>query len=119
MFRTLSGREVLARVRAEGCSARRGPIRVSFVANAAHGDDRAAQPTMAVAFSVPKRVGSAVVRNRVRRRLRPILRELATEHPTPVAAGHYLFGVHSSLAALSHRQLRTMIAELLQDLSRR
>lgn len=66
------------RVRREGRSVRSGPISVRFV-----DDDRVDPPR--VAFATPRKVGTAVMRNRVRRRLRAILR--ATE----LQPGLYLF----------------------------
>lgn len=39
-----------------------------------------------VAFAIGRRTGSAVVRNRIRRRLRPLLEELAAEGAVPPGA---------------------------------
>ena len=49
---------------------RRGPLRVSF---------RAAPGAARVHLAVPKSMGTAVVRNRARRRVRETLRELARD----------------------------------------
>lgn len=65
--------------------------------------DDAADPPR-VAFAIGRDVGSAVVRNRIRRRLRELLRQVNL--PT----GWYLIGVMS--AALSFEQLRTGVEGL-------
>jgi len=78
-----------------GRRVRRGPISVTFVAPHA-----SAPPTPPrVAFAVGKAAGGAVVRNRIRRRLRAALRELQLTGALP--AGSYLLGGGADLAHLS------------------
>ena len=89
--------------------ARRGPLRVSF--SAAPGATR-------VHLAVPKSVGTAVVRNRARRRVRETLRELARDEAVVLAAGEYRLGVSAPLERLSAAELRTMMSGLLRDLRR-
>ena len=85
-------------------SARRGPLRVSY--RAASGEPR-------VQFAVPKSVGTAVVRNRARRRVRETLRELARDGAVELGGGEYRLGISSSLEGLSAAELRTTLGELL------
>jgi ribonuclease P protein component len=59
--------------------------------------DPAVDPTPPrVAFAIGKSAGGAVVRNRIRRRLRAGLRELAAQGHLP--AGTYLLGASPALA---------------------
>jgi ribonuclease P protein component len=60
-----------------------------------------------VAYAVGRRVGGAVVRNRVRRRLRAVTTELAPSLPP----GAYLLGATREGAAVSYEELRRNVAE--------
>ena len=66
-------------------------------------------------FSVPKSVGTAVVRNRARRRVREALRELAGDGTIVLSDGEYRLGISSSLEGLSAAELRTTLGEMLGD----
>jgi len=66
-------------------------------------------PLTRFAFAVPKRVGGAVVRNRVRRRLREILRE------SPLLEGFdVVISVRPEAASASFEGLRLELATLLR-----
>ena len=52
------------------------------------GDD---DPTMRVGFTVTKKIGNAVVRNRMKRRLRALAREMLPDHGI-AGADHVLIG---------------------------
>ena len=86
---------------------RRGPLRVSF---------HAAPGVARVHLAVPKSVGTAVVRNRARRRVRETLRELARDEAVGLADGEYRLGVWAPLERLSAAELQAMMSELLKDL---
>lgn len=64
-------------------------------------------------FAVPKSVGTAVVRNRARRRVREALRELAGDGTIALRDGEYRLGISSSLEGLSAAELRETLGELL------
>lgn len=66
-------------------------------------------------FAVPKSIGKAVVRNRARRRLKAILRELSDEHPDLIVDGYYLFRVFADIERFSYTDLHSMVVELLVD----
>ena len=87
-------------------SVRRGPLRVSY---------RATPTDARVLFAVPKSVGTAVVRNRARRRVREALRELADDGTIVLAGGEYRLGISSSLEGLSAAELRAALGALLGD----
>ena len=68
-------------------------------------------PTAAIAWAVPRRVGTAVVRNRTRRRLRAVLLDAHRANPLP--AGAYVFHVDPAAAALPSSALAAAMSELL------
>ncbi len=73
--------------------------------------DSSAAPTAAIAWAIPRRVGSAVVRNQVRRRLRALV---AAEHRVaPLPAGAYVFHVEPPAAELSFASLSAAVHDLL------
>ena len=75
---------------------------VSFAADAS-------LPRPRVAFALSRRTGAAVMRNRTRRRLRALFRELAHD----LAPGRYLVGARASATAVSYRRARTELMRLL------
>jgi ribonuclease P protein component len=80
-----------------------GPVTVSFV------DGSPAEPPR-VAYSIGRKVGSAVERNRLRRRLRSIARELAPQ----LRPGAYLIGVAPQGAQLRFGELRTTVIRAIE-----
>ena len=73
-------------------------------------------PTMRVGFTVTKKIGGAVVRNRMKRRFRALARETLPEHGIP-GADHVLIGRaggierdYASLAAELKRALKKVAA---------
>jgi ribonuclease P protein component len=83
--------------------ARRGAVRVSAVFDEAVG-------LPCVAYAVGRHVGTAVIRNRIRRRLRAAVAEL------DLAPGAYLVVVDPSAARRSYAQLRADLAGALHAL---
>lgn len=84
---------------------RRGPLTVTWVPNGADEPPR-------VAYAIGKRVGGAVVRNRLRRRLRSIVAELAPQ----LGAGAYLIGAAPEAVPMTHGELQSKLSEALQAL---
>lgn len=66
-----------------------------------------------IAFSVPVRIGSAVVRNRTKRRIRAIIRQNGDR----TARGAYLIKVHSRLDELNYGELSTLVGRLMHESS--
>ena len=65
-----------------------------------------------VGFSVSKKVGVAVVRNRTKRRLRECIRPLLPE----MKKGYYVFVARPSAALADFRQLQSQVNTLLKRL---
>jgi ribonuclease P protein component len=84
-------------LRREGRRARHGPVTVTYVP-----DDAS---SARVAFAIGRKVGNAVVRNRVRRRLRAILRELDRSEGPGLVPGAYLVSVRPEAATLPYQRL--------------
>jgi len=82
-------------------------VRVQFVP--AERDDL----TRHVAFAVPRKVGTAVNRNRCRRRLRAVVVEATAALP----AGNYLVGVDQGVHDLPFHELRARVIEAMQRAS--
>ena len=96
---------MFAALRAEGRRVRRGPVTITWLP----GDS--GQPPR-VAYAIGRRVGGAVVRNRVRRRLRAITADLAPQmHP-----GAYLLGAGREAASMPYEELKRAVTEALADL---
>jgi ribonuclease P protein component len=89
----------------KGRRQRCGPLTVSWVAG-----DPSEPPK--VAYSVGRRVGSAVVRNRVRRRLRVLIRDSADL----LAPGAYLIGAGSKAASVDFETMRACLHQALKSL---
>jgi ribonuclease P protein component len=67
-----------------------------------------------LAFAVGRHVGNAVVRNRIRRRLRSLFAELEPELPP----GTFLIGAAPAAVTLDHGELRRLLSTALTDLPR-
>ena len=71
-------------------------------------DPPGSPPRPRLGISVPRRVGKAVARNRVRRRLREIFRRTRSLFPSPARAMHLVVNARPSSAAAE-------FSELLED----
>ena len=68
-----------------------------------------------MAFAIGRKVGGAVVRNRLRRRLRAISGELSGE----LASGAYLFNVSLEAVNLSYGELKADVEAALKKINER
>jgi ribonuclease P protein component len=105
----LSGPAAFARLRAEGRRSGKGPIRLVSRLDPT-------QPPR-IAFAIPRKVGNAVRRNRVRRRIRAVLCELARETPGLLPPGDHLIRVTAPIDDWSHATLRTTMYSLLTSVT--
>lgn len=64
---------------------------------------------MRVAYAINRKVGTAVVRNRIRRRLREALAALDREDPGSLPVGDYLFTADASAARLPFAELKDAV----------
>lgn len=103
-----------AALRQRGRRVREGPVTVTFLHET---DPKAQAEPPKVAFAVGRRVGGAVRRNRVRRRLRSIMRELAGRPDGVLEPGSYLVGVRPDVTTLSYQELKTTVEAALQKLA--
>jgi ribonuclease P protein component len=71
------------------------------------------EPTARVAYAIPRRVGTAVQRNRIRRRLRAVLAD------QPLAPGAHLVTADQPVLGLTHVQLVAQVEDVLAALARR
>ena len=67
-----------------------------------------------VAYAIGRACGPAVTRNRLRRRLRTIVREFDRQHPLP--SGLLLIGTRPAAIELTFDQLQQQAQELLRSL---
>ena len=103
MIERLSGRRTFAELRAHGVRTGRGPVRLLSRLDTTQ--------RARVGYAIPRTVGTAVVRNRIKRRLRAVLTELDTEFGLP--GGDHLIRVHGPITGWSHAKLRTTMADLM------
>jgi len=70
-----------------------------------------------VAFAITRRFGPAVDRNRIRRRLRAAIAELAGRNPSPVAPGAYLLTVRPEALTRTFEQLTQDLEQAFDKLA--
>ena len=104
MIERLSGRRTFDELHARGVRTGRGPVRLLSCT------DRS--PRIRIGYAIPRTVGSAVARNRLKRRLRAVMAELDNEGS--LAGGEYLVRVSAPFTDWSHAKLRTTMATLMQ-----
>ena len=76
---------------------------------------RADAPDVRVAYAIGKAVGGAVVRNRLRRRLRALVAE--AERTGDLAPGHYLVGADAAAVGAPFPDLRRQLHHALAGLT--
>lgn len=83
------GRHELEALRIDGLRATAGPLRLTALFDDPLGSSQS-RPRWRIAFAIPRSVGTAVVRNRARRRLRAQFRALIVEDAHQIPDGAYL-----------------------------
>jgi len=100
----ISDRATFGALRRHGRRLRRGPLALTWLPA-----DPGTRPR--VAFAVGRRVGGAVVRNRLRRRLRSAVQTL----DPPLGPGAYLVSAAPEAADLDYDSLRTVLMSLVAE----
>jgi ribonuclease P protein component len=103
----IQDRATFEALRRNGRRSRRGHVTVTFVVN---GDESVPR----VAYAVGKRVGGAVVRNRLRRRLRAVVAETSGSLPP----GAYLVGAGPEAVSLRYEDLKAQVTAAMTSASR-
>lgn len=112
MIRPVRDRRTFVALRTAGIRVRRGPLSVVFLPEE-HAD------VTRVAFAITKRVGGAVERNRLRRRLRAILQDLARDPAERVPSGVLLISAGPQVGDRNPEELRNDVQRLLAALETR
>lgn len=89
----IRGRRTFAAIAAQGRTVRNGPLRVRFIA--------APETEPQVGYAIGRSVGGAVLRNRVRRRVRAAVAQLNV----PLTSGYYLISADATAATLPYGEL--------------
>ncbi len=105
--RPVHGRLAFAELRRSRRRVFSEPLRVQFV------PAPKAEEARRVAFAVPRKVGTAVERNRCRRRLRAVVAEITASLP----AGTYLVAADQGVRDLPFQELRARVIEAMQRAS--
>lgn len=100
-------RSAFARISREGRRARAGVLWCTYVLDP---PDTTTPPR--VAFALGRALGNAVVRNRVRRQLRAMLQQAASDSLLP--GGLYLFGATPAAASRSFIELQFDLEQVLR-----
>lgn len=111
MIHPIGERRTFAALRADGIRVRRGALGATFL-------EESPPAGIRVAYAIPKRVGGAVVRNRVKRRLRAVVAELAADSDL-VPVGALLISVGPDVDRRSPQELRNDVRSLLEALQQR
>ena len=98
-------------LRRDGIRVRRGPLSLVYL------DD--GRDEVRVAYAMTKRIGTAVVRNRLRRRLRAIVAELGGHASPPLPHGALLISAGPEASRRRPDELRNDVASLLAALETR
>jgi ribonuclease P protein component len=118
-------------LRRDGVRARSGPIGITFLPDPVPAAATPSAPSATdgpilgggpapprLAFAIGRRVGHAVERNRLRRRLRAIFAELANQAGGPLPPGAYLVGCQVGATGLTYQELREHVSRALTRINR-
>jgi ribonuclease P protein component len=111
----ITDRSTFLRLRTDGRRARRGPLSVVHVPLAPVPLAHEPPEPPRVAFTVGKAAGGAVVRNRIRRRMRAACLELVRDGALP--PGAYLVGASTDAATLPWDELVTTLRSLVGEVA--
>lgn len=107
MITGISDRSVFDAIRTRGCHVRTGDLRIRYLPKV--DGDRASVPQLA--YSISRKVGNAVVRNRIRRRLRSLFGEVLAEQSEAFGAAVVI--VLPGAADLTYAELSEQVVKLM------
>lgn len=113
---SIRDRATFGELRAAGRRARRGALTVTFAPPRSPTAPQSPSTPPRVAYAVSRRVGTAVVRNRVRRRLRTAVAAIAGAEPQLLPPGAYLISASPAAARQPAAQLRHALEAALEAL---
>ena len=93
----------------DGRKVRSGALRLTYVADSGRGAVGSASDSVCLAMAVPTRVGCAVVRNRLRRRVRAYMQTCPD-----LAAGTYFVQLWPEAAAATYGELTSWLERALR-----
>ena len=105
-MKSISRSAEFAEVRARGIKFRAGALALVYLP----GDE----PGVRLGMSIPRKVGKAVVRNKLRRRIKAIFRDQVSS----IATGSYVLLAYPQSAALDYHQLSEIVTSLTVRASR-
>ena len=117
----ITSRAAFVDVQRSRCRGASGPVRAAFIPVPADadgdgdGDDQAHGVFPQVGYAIGRQCGGAVVRNRLRRRLREVVRQCAPDLPR----GRYLLRLDAAAAETPPAALRAHAVEALFRAARR
>ena len=107
------------RLRRQGTTVRSGNVRIRYARPESSSREELAKSDddLRIAYAIGKKAGKAVMRNRLRRQLRGVFREISASDAELLPAGDYLVGV----AALesSYSQIKEDVKRALKQLAAR
>jgi len=109
LIRGISDRSTIARLWSQGRTVRSADLRVRYL-----DAQRGVSPQ--VAYAISRKVGTAVVRNRIRRRLKAALYELRDEAES--AFGPAMIIVYPSAAQRSYGELCQQLVEIMKKIEK-
>lgn len=109
LIEPIGDRRTFGELRRRGRRVRSGPLAITAIVAP---DD----PSVRMAFAIGRKIGPAVVRNQLRRRLRHIARDLAKGPNAVLLPGAYLISTTPGVADLSFQELTYAVVEALSAL---
>lgn len=116
MISGISDRGVFTRLRSDGLHVRSKDLRVRYLLDDVDDGEPDAERTVQIAYSISRKVGNAVIRNRLRRRLRELFNESLETSSVSFSAAMVI--VLPGAAALNFAELREQVWEIMQKIEK-
>lgn len=113
MISGISDRAVFTRLRSDGLHVRSKHLRFRYLLGE---DEPESERPVQIAYSISRKVGNAVTRNRLRRRLRALFDEVLLTSPSSVSSAMVI--VLPGAAALNFADLREQVLEIMKKVEK-